>query len=491
MKFQVFANGKVVDKFQLHGTYLFGTDGIAIRRSQITFKQGLIECKKTSREASGLTLLWPIDGFGKVLLPTTCLPERTGPYNLNLELARAKLMQIMNKRESWSFFTNIGDLEGISKEAQDLFVQAMQNISNPSLASKFSDESLKKSIVYSEKLARKQANSLFEARIKNRGFGRGCLGCKIDIKQINNSEYIKRLLGSFGFVTIPINWAQIESEKGSYDFSAIDACVHLLSKRKLAIGAGPLLCFSKEYLPKWLLNSKMEFEKIRENAYQFVSEIVSRYSNTIGTWQVISGLNAVNHLGFNFEQVLEMTRAANMAAKAASDKAFKIIEVTNPWGEYYATTPNSIPPLVYVDMVLQSGINFDAFGVQMQFGKNQDGMHIRDMMQISAVLDRFAAVAKPVYISDVEVPSKNGDGLYKPEIAGIWRKGWSETQQGRWIEKFYTIALSKPFIEKVTYSNLTDSEDNIIANSGLLTAKLESKKAFGVFGKLNELIFSR
>ena len=76
MKFQIFRNGKVVDKFTLCGAYLFGGDGIGIRRAQITFKDGYVECTKSNLETAGLALLWPIEGFGTVLLPTTCLPER-------------------------------------------------------------------------------------------------------------------------------------------------------------------------------------------------------------------------------------------------------------------------------------------------------------------------------------------------------------------------------------------------------------------------------
>jgi hypothetical protein len=295
----------------------------------------------------------------------------------------------------------------------------------------------------------------------------------------------------FGFVTVPVNWAQIESYKGSYDFSTVDACIDVLGKKKLVICAGPLLCFTKEYLPAWLLSSGAGFEKVRETAYQFVSKVASRYSSSIRAWRVISGLNAFNHFGFNFEQVLEMTRAANMAVKQRSDRALRIIEISDPWGEYYATTPDSIPPLVYVDMVVQSGINFDAFGLQMRFGKNQAGMHIRDMMQISAVLDYFGLIAKPLYITDVEVPSRNGDGLQDGKVAGIWHEEWDQPRQGQWIEQLYKIALSKPFVDTVTYSNLTDVKDSAIANSGLLTEKLEPKKSFQALKKLHRVIFSR
>ena len=136
MKFRVFKNGKIVDKFTLCGAYMFGGDGIGVRRAQIAFKKGFVQCTKPNLETAGLALLWPIEGFGLVLLPTTCLPERKRPYNLNVEIARAKLMQIVNKREDWSFFNRIEELADQLKEAQGLFVRAIQNIADSSLASK-------------------------------------------------------------------------------------------------------------------------------------------------------------------------------------------------------------------------------------------------------------------------------------------------------------------------------------------------------------------
>ncbi len=491
MKFQIFENGRIVDKFALYGAYMFGTDGIGIRRAILTFRNSLLECEKSNLETAGLALLWPIDGFGKILLPTTCLPERLKPYNLNVEIARAKLMQIINKREDWAFFEQSEGWEAVSKQAQILLTHAIQNIKNPPLASKLADESLKKAIVFAEDLAIKQADSLFEARSKTHGFGRGCLDCRIDPAQVDNPEYVEKLLELFGSVTIPINWAQIEPHKDNYDFSTIDVCIEALAKEKLTFGAGPLLCFSKEYLPKWLLRSGASFEKIRDTAYQFASKVAVRYSNIIRSWCIVSSLNVFNCFGFDFEQVLEMTRAANMAVKAASSRSLKIIEINNPWGEYYATTPNTIPPLVYIDMLVQSGINFDAFGLQMKFGKNQPGMHVRDMLQISAVLDYFAPIAKPLYITAVEVPSQNGDGLHKPEVAGIWHQQWSQAKQAQWLKQFYKIALSKPFVDTVTYSNIIDTANSTIAYSGLLTNQLIPKKSFNTLKKLRNSIFTR
>ncbi len=486
MRFQVFKDGKVVDKFSLKGAYMFGTDGIAIRRADIGFSKGLVECEKSTMEAAGLTLLWPVEGFGQFLLPTTCLPERARPYIMNVEIARARLMQIIRKREDWGLFDELKGLEGIGDEAQKLFVEGIQNLADPPLASKLADESLKKAMILSERLAAVQGETMFEARSTNRGFGRGCLCCNVDARQVRNATYTNRLLEVFGFVSIPLKWSHIEPQRGEYDFSGLDACIEALGKRKAAISAGPLLCFSKEHLPPWLLANPLGFEKIREMAYNFVSTIVTRYSSRIRAWRVISGMNAQNHFEFSFEQVLEMTRAVNMAVKAASERALKIIVVSDPWGEYYASTPSTIPPLVYMDMVVQSGINFDAFGVEMCFGKDADGFYMRDMLQISGVLDYFQPIGKPLYIVETEVP-----GPVRREEAEGLSGDWNQERQRAWIENFYRIALGKPFVDTVTYSNLADVKDSDIPYSGLLTENLEPKASYVALRKLQKHIFAR
>jgi len=486
VRFRIFSNGKPVNDFALHGAYLFGSDGMAVRKAQIAFADGLLECYKPNQETSGLALLWPVEGFGSVLLPTTCLPERPEPYNLNLELARGRLMQIINKREDWSIFEDTEDTAVLYGQAQDLFIKAIQNISDGPLASQLADQSLQKAISFSETLAAKQAKVLFALRGKNRGFGRGCLGCWIDPGQTANPSYLEKFADAFGLAMVPFNWGQIEQTRGAYDFSKIDASVSALSKRKLAIGAGPLLCFDKEYLPKWLLDDKADFEKIRESAYQFVSAAASRYPGMVKTWIVVSSLNALNHFEFGFEQVLEITRTANMAVKAAAERAMRIIEVSNPWGEYYATSPDTIPPIVYMDMVIQSGISFDAFGLSMQFGKDQPGMHVRDMMQISAVLDSFAPISKPLYITNVVVPGSNAD-----TNAGLWHGPWDPAMQAEWLDQFYRIALGRTFIDGVIYSSFADTKDSPISDSGFLTSALEPKESYVALKRFRDRIFGR
>jgi hypothetical protein len=474
LKFKVFQDGKTVDGFDVSGAYLFGTDGIPVRKAQIGFVDGCIDCNQPKPDTVGLVLLWPVEGFGRILLPTTCLPEREEPYCLNVELARGKLMQIINKFEDSSLFAKDGPGKEFD-DARQSFIDALNAISDMGAASQFADKALEKATVFADKLATRQAEMMLKSRIKNRGFGKGCLGVVIDPNRIEREEYFKRLCEVFNYITIPVSWAKIESVKGKYDFAELDKCVAALGKKRLAIGAGPLLRFSESSVPQWLLTQKPSFEKIRESAYRFISATVSRYANRIRTWSVVGGLNCHNYFGFSFDQVIELTRAANLAVKGVDARIRKVIEVESPWGQYYSTSPGTIPPLIYMDMVVQGQVSFDTFALKLDSSGGDVGIHSRDMMQISSMLDFLVPIAKPFIIQNIAVPIGSPDGKGQSTAA----------EQARWLERFYKIVLSKPSVESVVYSSLADTPDD---HTGLLTKDFEPKETFRSIKKVRKAI---
>jgi hypothetical protein len=483
VKFLVYQNGEPAKDFVLSGAYLFGMDMVPLRYVEsITFRDGVIDCVRKGDDAAGLTLLWPVGEAGTFLLPTTRLPERPEPYILNVELARARLMQITLKREDWALFEEMDKFADLAHEAQALFIQALQHISDPARASLLADEAMKKGLLFSEKLSLRYAEQYLALRFKNRGLGKHTLGCCIEPKRIEEERYSKCVTDMFSSVTVPVNWGQIAREKGKFDFSALDSCIEYLSGKRMAINCGPLLCFEPDKMPGWLLEQKPEFEKVREQAYEFVGKIVSRYGKYVHFWTVISGMNAKNCFGFAYEQLIEMTRTACLAAKSADAKGRRIIEINSPWGEYYSREKMTIPPMIYADVIIQSGISFDAFGLVLEFGKDLPGMHIRDLMQLSSRLDCFAVFSKPLHIT-LSIPGSAADS----GRAGVWRKPWDENVQADWIEQFYKITLGRPFVSTVTYAHLVDGPESMSAG-GLSGADLTVRKAYVSIGKFQKMI---
>lgn len=481
LRFEVFHNGRPAETLDLAGAYLVGTDGVPLR-SQLRLQRGQIVCEKRTAGPAGLVLPWEIPDLGRVLLETVRVPERDRPYNLHVEMARARLMRIVQKREDWGLFDYAG-IEHIDREvqqAQELFIAALK-ADESTRAAELAYQSLTLATRASEALAAFHADVFLQRRIQSGAFGRRVFGVVLDLN-CRNETYLNRVVEGFDFVTLPIHWRDLEAKEQEFNWDPFDEWIDWLSKRRIPIKVTPLVAFNARNIPDWLYIWEHDFETVRDLTYDHIRRVVSRYATCVQAWDVVSGLHAENIFGFTFEQLMELTRMAGSLTKQLAPRSTTIVDLIAPWGEYYAENQHrTIPPMLYADMSVQSGITFDAFGLQFHFGAARPGMYVRDMFQISSMIDRFANLGKAVHISAVQVPS------HSDTHAGYWRRPWDEQLQREWVETFYRVALSKPFVETVTWYTLYDRpaepdlpEDSLratIPHTGLLRADMSPKPA--------------
>jgi GH35 family endo-1,4-beta-xylanase len=472
---------------------MFGQDDIPVR-GQLQVRDGEILGMRHSDTAVGLATVWQAEDFGRLLLQTTRLPCRERAYNLHVELARARLLKISQKREEWGMAEpSLADEErDLIDAALDKFITALCHLDEPEKAAKYADEALTLAMRGGEALALAHAQMFLDRRNGTQGFGRHCFGCCVDPMRMQEEAYLEWIRANFHFVTLPLTWRDLEPKEQERNFQVLDDCVRWLNRHRIAVKVGPLLNFSPTCVPDWLFIWEHDFEQVREMAYEFVTAVVERYGNKVQAWDVISGMNVQNCFKFGFDQLLEMTRSAALAAKHASPRSLVLIELTEPWGEYYALNQRTVPPLVYVDMVSQAGVPCDGFGLQIRFGRAEGGMRPRDMLEFSALLDRFGVYGKQVHLSGVEVPSaSDARDVGKIAEAGNWHGPWNPQVQADWLDAVYRIALSKPYVETVTWGALADSTERMLAHGGLLDAELAPKPVFERLVALkNELVRS-
>ncbi|MCF7957903.1 MAG: endo-1,4-beta-xylanase [Phycisphaerae bacterium] len=481
IRYKVFHNGLAPKQFPVVSTYLFGQDDIPVR-SQVDYAEGELLGLRHSDSPVGLVTLWEVKDFGKLMLRTTRLPEKKKSYNLNVEIARGKLLRISQKREEWSMADLVisEELHQLIDAALDKFIDALCYLDKPAKASKLADESLTFALRAGEAMALSHANVYLEQRKKTQGFGRHCFGGCLDPSRIKDPTYQKYIKEHFHFVTIPVTWKQLEPKEHERQFELLDECVSFLSRNRIAIKIGPLLNFTPDAVPDWLYIWENDFEQVRDMAYDYITSVVERYGKKVQAWDVVSGMNVENSFQFSFEQIIEMSRSACLAAKHASPRSLILIEISEPWGDYYARNQRTIPPLIYLDMVCQSGVNFDGAGIKMHFGRALESMQSRDLLEIASLLDRFSIFGKPIHLSAVGVPSKldKRDSVEKCGEAGYWHGPWSEQSQANWLEQVYRISMGRPFIETITWQDIADKPDGILQHGGLVDAKLKPKQAF-------------
>lgn len=482
LSFAVYKNGQRAERLNLSGAYLIGTDDVPLR-AELTFKSGVLHCRKRSAGPAGLVLLWQMDGGGEILTETVRLMEREQPYILSIELARGRLMRISQKIEDWGLI----DYEGAEplveriREAKELLIKAL-TAESPEKGSVFGDQALAASVKVSEELSQFHAGVFLGRRKQSGGFTRRVFGCGVATDE--STELVgTRLANAFDFVTLPFVWREIEPTEQTFNYKPLDGWVQALSKQRVPIKGAGLLCFDETHVPDWLFIWEHDFDTIRDLAFEHVRRVLNRYGQQVQVWDVISGIHATNCFAFNFEQLMELTRMAAALTKQMLPRGTAIIEIVAPWGEYYARNQRTIPPLLYADMTVQSGVNFDAFGLRFQFGKPEDGSYMRDLFQVSSLIDSFAKLGKPLHISAVQVPSEvPADGQKSAARgnaqAGSWRGAWSEDLQAEWLVHFLEIVLSKPFVETVTWHGLTDHQRHGVPNGGLLSSGMAPKAAY-------------
>jgi hypothetical protein len=440
-------------------------------QSQISFEEHLISCRKNTEEAAAIAVLWPVKGQGKFLLQTTRLPDRERPYILNIEFARWRLMRIITKLEDWGLFDypQIAPILEQFQKAKHSFIQALQNEQEPARAADYADQSLETSMEVGEALAKFHASRLFGSRISSGNLNRKFFGCRIN-PGVSAEQIPPDILASLSFVQIPLNWADLEPARKKFNLASLDRLFEYFLKRKMTIRLGSVLSLAEAKIPVWLKEKKVDYETLRDVIYEYLTAIATRYGKCIRSWAILSGLHENNYFGLNFEQILDLTRLTSLRAKNLCPRASSVIEITCPWGEYYAKNPKSVPAYLYAEMVAQSGISFDAFALKLPFGAAKEGRYVRDFFQISSLIDRYA-LGKPVHLVTA-VPSAMHDDC------GYWGGSWTPELQAKWFEIFSQIAISKPQIESVTWDALGDSFSENIPSGGLLTENWTPKPVF-------------
>ncbi|MBU0639257.1 MAG: endo-1,4-beta-xylanase, partial [Planctomycetes bacterium] len=351
-----------------------------------------------------------------------------------------------------------------------LFVKALQTSDDAPAAARLADCALSLAMEASEELCRFHASVFIERRRQAGGFAREFLGVCLP-PGAPPKALVKGFSKVFDFVQIPCVWRDIQRDEQSSDYSAIDKWVTAGSKAGLTVRGGPVLSFGVQSVPDWMYVRENDYEAIASFAREHVRRTVQRYAGEINTWIVASGLHADNVFSFNFEHIIDLTRMAVSVTKQAAPRSQVVLDLTQPWGEYFARNQRTVPPTLYAEMAVQSGINFDAFGVQLVFGLDSEGFHLRDSLQISGLIDRLANLGKPLHVTAVAVPS---DG----SATGLTGQDWSEERQADWFATFCEVTLSKPYVECVCLQTLTDGVCTGIPTGGVLWADLTPKRAF-------------
>ena len=498
----------------LPGAYLLGPDSVPIA-GEVVVESGIIHCEKGTREAAALALQVDLDEprltnidpdwentpilngiklspLGSWTLQTCLLPDRKRPYILALELARHRIMIFLTKLEDWQAFDLSPDSQPMKlfEIARKVFTKALvassEHNENIKEASRLGFHALWIALEACERLALEITRRDFSNRLNGQLYlsvsedsaiskkskpvlhptrGGVVLPTKPAIgsvvsPSVLNDKTKAAVIESCDFISLPMRWVEMEPHEGEYAYTPTDKWIEwAIRTAKLPVVAGPVIDFRPQSVPEWLYIWENDYETLRELVYEHLKAIVTRYRRTVSRWTVCSGLHCGQHFKLDFQQMIDLTRICVLVVRKLHPRAKVQVEIVEPWGEYHTKDRQSLPPVLYAEMLTQSGIPIDSFSLRVQMGSYESGLSTRDLMSFSSMLDQYAMLDRPITISAFGSPA----GALSPSKdqqdfgdAGFWRQRWTPGAQADWMSAYGAIALSKPYVESICWHELAD-----------------------------------
>jgi len=444
----------------------------------------LIHCVDPG-EPVALHVVYSVEDFGRVVLHTLPLDNSASPYHLSLELIRSKLAQIDERCSAWSAtgFAPSRILREEIERSRTLLAKAEKmQAPNPIRCASLAEKILTRVLWAAEGLAIEAGHHGMKARISDGSAKRIMLGANL-FGFDSDGEYNSRFAQLFNYATLPFHWHAFEPEPGKEQWQKVHAMLNWLAANGIRAKGHPLIWFHEPCYPAWAHCES--FEELLQLNVDRVKRVVDGCCDHIALWDVINEAHDADHsnmFGFSRDQLVEITAAAVTATHAADPKATAVVNICAPFGEYAAGEKDKWCPLDYLAACVDSGIEFDAIGVQFYYGSGW--AYCRDLLEISARLDRYGAFGKPVHITQIGCPSCSRPdpdhmlGSATVEDAGLWHGNWCEALQAEWVEKFYTICCGKPYMEAITWWDFADSPQHFFTHSGLLRADFSPKPAY-------------
>lgn len=496
VRFEIYRGGKRLTQYSPAAAYALGQEATPVA-GDVFFRDGYLTVNRQDPQAVGVGLLWDC-GAGTFVTETTRLKVRDKPYILNVELARGRLMRILQKMEDWNLFDypRTEKLAEKFKAAQQTLAQAIARMNDdPASSSQLADMALKSGTEVGDELASFHVELLLARRRAQGNVARHVLGCRIE-PGVASAGYYEALVQGFDYAIVPLNWRKIQPREEEINTGPLDQLLDLLVLRRMPVVAGPLVDLSEAAVPDWMFIWEHDYETLRDLTYEHVQRMIQRYRRQVSVWNVCAGLHTHSSFTLSFDQVIEFTRLLVGQVKAALPSARTLVTIRQPFGEYHARHRHTVPPMIYAEMVAQSGIPFEAFGVEIEMGVPAPGMFDRDLFQLSAMLDKFASFGRPVFLTAMCAPSRNypdasdaSDGRLDPAAAGVWGRPWDEALQADWMEAVAKLALSKPYIESMAWSALADV-GHALPGGGMFDAAMRPRPVYTKAQELRTLFHS-
>lgn len=437
--------------------------------TRVRLEAGRLVAARGPADSGFLQLPWPVGRDGVRVAATATLRERPEPYDLVLELARGKLNQVRNQTAEWK---EIGlrtppEYDRELDEVTRLFGVALLTRPAPGSGAAAA-ATLDRSFRLADQLARLYAAQLFATRLGESGRLPTDLAARY-IAPPDMAAYAPACTAA----RVGLRWRDVEPVESRYDWPTVDAAVAAAKLAGLPVTFGPVIDLAPGTVPDFAAGWDGDLPTLAAFMCDYLETLIGRYKGEVRRWVVCGGFNHADGLALRDDDRLRLAARLVEAALHLDPGLDVAVGITQPWGDYLAGEDQSIPPGVFAEDLLRTGLRISAVELELRAGSRPRAGLPRDLLDTSRLLDAYARLGLPLDV----LLGHPAAGAADPRAAHgeePWDGGdpeaLTEAGQADWGAGAAAVALCKPAVRAVTWDHWTDADPHLSPSGGLLDA---------------------
>ncbi|MBX9580142.1 MAG: endo-1,4-beta-xylanase [Gemmataceae bacterium] len=442
--------------------------------TRVRVEPGRLVAARGSGDSGFLQLPWPVGRGGHLTACTATLRERDEPYDLLLELARGKLNQVRNQTAEWR---EIGlqtppDYSAELAEVHRLFGVAVLDRPAPHAAAAAAGV-LDRSFRLADRLVRLYTGQMFATRLAEGGRLPTDLSARYSSPPtgVAAAEYRQ----AFTAARVGLRWRDVEPAESRYNWPAVDAALAAARATGRPVAFGPVIDLAPGTVPDWVAEFDGDLPTLAAFMCDYLETLLGRYKGEVRRWVVCGGFNHADGLGLRDDDRLRLAARLVEAALQLDPDLDVVVGVAQPWGDYLAGDDQSIPPGVFAEDLVRTGLRIAAVEVELRTGSRPRAGLPRDLLDTSRLLDGYARLdLPPVEVLLAHPAAGDPDPAAAAPRGGPGGAGSPDVQTPRWQadwgEASAALALCKPGVRAVTWDHWSDADPHLTPSGGLLDA---------------------
>jgi hypothetical protein len=288
---------------------------------------------------------------------------------------------------------------------------------------------------------------------------------------VANLPWMPKLMGSFNLAQLACTWKALTPTEGKYRWDDLDAQLSWAIRKKVPVQAGPLVDLRAGALPDWIWLWSGDFDAVVSMATDLVRHAVARYRGKIPVWHLIHRAGSTDILGMSEEDQIRLTARLLQVARQADPAAQFLVGLDRPWAEWMASSSFQLGPLHLADYLARAELGMAGVALEVAPGFTAPGSHLRDLLEFSRLLDLYALLNYPLYVS-IAMPSSIADDPQADINVKVEGDQWpgelTDAGQAAIASKWIALAVAKPFVRSVTWRQLDDSKPHLYPWAGLV-----------------------